>query len=558
MEQTHLILQERYVIQTVLGRGGFATTYLAEDTRSGHSVAIKCLSFEHIDEWKTWELAEREAKVLKHLHHPQIPDYIDFFTREHSDQLEVYLVQEFVEGKNLAQWVKEGRHFSETEVVRIALSLAGVLEYLQHRSPPIIHRDIKPSNIILTYDNRPYLIDFGAVRDQLLSERTRLMGGVTIVGTYGYMPLEQFEGRPVPNSDIFSLGMTLIYLLSHREPADIDKKGLKLNFRPVVHISAGFARILDKMIEPDHTRRYPSATALKRDLENLQQRRVPYIPVGTPKFWLPVLGVILLFLVLMVRPDRPPVAPEDTPSTSNITRQSSRSTENTPAPEYKPTIPEGNPVVKGQLRFDGQPVHRLTSAIPRFWFRNEDSGKAYTANAVYLGESQFAIYDLPAGRFGISVNIDANPANPSSYPGDFRAWEVFQVTEQRPLYLEIDLQQIIRLLAPQDNDRVLKGWGAVCDNEVVITSPVTFRWESLGEGVYYDYAIQLIGCPYESKRSIAGETTPRTTLELNLPPNAANEFYLLTLYARKNGRRIGMLMTHGANGYGWDYRFRVR
>ena len=111
------LLNERYEIKETLGQGGFATTYLAVDTETQQQCAIKCLSFRKIEEWKTLELFERETRVLKNLDHPQIPDYIDFFTIETEHDVELYLVQEFVEGKNLAQLVLEGKHFNEQEVI---------------------------------------------------------------------------------------------------------------------------------------------------------------------------------------------------------------------------------------------------------------------------------------------------------------------------------------------------------------------------------------------------------------------------------------------------------
>ena len=89
------LLKQRYEIQDVLGRGGFATTYLAVDTETHQKCAIKCLSFRKVEDWKIWELFEREANILKHLDHPQIPDYIDFFSIETEQDVEIYLVQEY-------------------------------------------------------------------------------------------------------------------------------------------------------------------------------------------------------------------------------------------------------------------------------------------------------------------------------------------------------------------------------------------------------------------------------------------------------------------------------
>lgn len=143
--------------------------------------------------------------------------------------------------------------------------MAGILEYLHNFSPPLIHRDIKPSNIIFVPPDKIYLIDFGAVRDKLLNLE---QGGSTIIGTFGYMPMEQYEGRAVPGTDIYSLGITLIHLLSHKDPAEMEKKHMRIDFRPHLTISKEFAVVIDKMIEPDYKDRFQSAKQLHKTLHN--------------------------------------------------------------------------------------------------------------------------------------------------------------------------------------------------------------------------------------------------------------------------------------------------
>ena len=104
----------------------------------------------------------------------------------------------------------------------------------------------------------------------------------------------------------------------------------------------------------------------------------------------------------------------------------------------------------------------------------------------------------------------------------------------------------------------MKGWGAEWKDMISFQDPVEFAWDSLGEDVYYDYRVSRIEMPYKFKDSAAGGTTSGRRITLPLSPSQENEFYLLEITARRQGRRIGMLMTHGSNGYGWDFRFRVR
>jgi serine/threonine protein kinase len=315
MEQT--ALKERYQILSTLGRGAFATTYLAEDRERGARCVVKELSLRQLDALKTHELFEREARVLKSLDHPQIPKLMDFFTVESDRDVRLYLVQEYLEGKNLADWVASGRRFPEREVVEIALGVARILEYLQSFAPPLIHRDIKPSNVLLTGEGKVHLVDFGAVRDKVLHEPLLQRGGPTIVGTYGYMPLEQFEGQAVAASDVYSLGATLIYLLSHKEPWQMDKDGMRLDFHSHVQVSGGLARVLDRMIEPDWKKRHASAAELRRDLEGLQVRPA----ASKPKALAPVAALILTLLAtagLLTWKEAERAEDRPSPSTVNV------------------------------------------------------------------------------------------------------------------------------------------------------------------------------------------------------------------------------------------------
>jgi serine/threonine protein kinase len=107
--EKYTFLKERYKIKDILGHGGFATTYLALDIKTQQRCAIKRLTFQNVKEWKTWELFEREGKILRHLDHPHIPRYIDFFSIEEEGNIELYLVQEYVEGKSLAQLIQDGK-----------------------------------------------------------------------------------------------------------------------------------------------------------------------------------------------------------------------------------------------------------------------------------------------------------------------------------------------------------------------------------------------------------------------------------------------------------------
>ncbi len=250
-------LSDRYRIIDILGEGNSGITYAAEDlTKLGVTVALKVISLQQTSDWKVLELFEREAKVLEKLQHQGIPRYLNSFHIDTERDRRFYIVQELAKGKSLATWVQQGWRTNEITVRLIARQILAILVYLQKFDPPIIHRDIKPQNIIRDENGSLFLVDFGAVRDTYYST---LMRGSTVVGTYGYMAPEQFRGQALPATDLYGLGATLLFLLTHRSPAEIPQNGLTLDFRDRIQVSDAFASWLEKLLEPDAKDRFASA-----------------------------------------------------------------------------------------------------------------------------------------------------------------------------------------------------------------------------------------------------------------------------------------------------------
>ncbi len=161
--------------------------------------------------------------------------------------------------------VKKGWHPTEIQVKNVAIQILNILRYLHQLNPPIIHRDIKPQNIILQPNGKIFLVDFGAVKD--IYHNTMSMSG-TFVGTVGYMPPEQLRGKAYCASDLYSLGGTLLYLLTHRSPDELPQKRMKIDFRSCVEISPEFADWLEVILEPMWEDRFQSATAALNVLTN--------------------------------------------------------------------------------------------------------------------------------------------------------------------------------------------------------------------------------------------------------------------------------------------------
>lgn len=260
------IIRNRYRLEKVLGHGSMGTTYKAKDLKTQRPVAVKLLHFSRVSEWKVLEMFEREARILQKLSHARIPTYIDYFSLESESDTQFLLVQEYIDGKTLEQMVEEGWRGNEKEILAIFWQLIMILGFLHTLQPPVIHRDINPKNIILSPNQEVYLVDFGAVQERI---RTTFLGGSTIVGTYGYVPFEQFSGQTVPASDYYAVGATLLYMLTHRHPSDFPTEKLKPAFHSTLRASPNITRLLDGLFEADVSKRIASPKAVKKILKKM-------------------------------------------------------------------------------------------------------------------------------------------------------------------------------------------------------------------------------------------------------------------------------------------------
>lgn len=255
----------RYAIVRVLGEGAQGATLEAVDKREGRPVAVKRFSVRGAKSWKDVELAEREARVLSSLSHPGLPAYVDHFEEDGC----LYLVMERIEGESLLELERRGARFDQVEVVRFLNEASAVLDYLHSRSPPVIHRDIKPGNVVRRPDGSFVIVDFGSVRDSLKPE-----GGSTVVGTFGYMAPEQFQGRALPASDVYAVGATALRLLTRREPEALPHRGLAIDVEQALRgqVAPSLVRVLSRMLDPDPDRRAPRIEPLLESLDDVPRR----------------------------------------------------------------------------------------------------------------------------------------------------------------------------------------------------------------------------------------------------------------------------------------------
>ena len=269
-----LLLHGRYHLVKGLGKGGFGATFLAADlSLPGKPLCVIKQLRPNTDNPNflsmARELFEREAKTLGRVgNHPQIPRLLDYF----EDREQFYLIQEFVKGNNLQQEVKKKGVLNETQARQVLKEVLVILRDIHLQK--VIHRDIKPANIIRReIDDKLVLIDFGVVKNTVntaAANQTALTAFA--VGTPGFAPPEQLAMRPVYASDVYALGVTLMYLMSGKAPKNMECDPITgdINWFKYIDVSDSFAEILLKMLEVAVKNRYKTAQEVLDvlDMEN--------------------------------------------------------------------------------------------------------------------------------------------------------------------------------------------------------------------------------------------------------------------------------------------------
>jgi serine/threonine protein kinase len=280
--RSKLVLRERYRAIKVIGQGGFGKTFLAvdEDKPTKPYCVIKQFlpQAQGTDSLqKASELFKQEAMRLDELgKHQQIPELLAYFTHEDNRQ---YLVQQYIEGQNLEQELKQKGVFNEAKVKDLLSDILPILEFVH--SKQVIHRDIKPENIIRRKsDNKLFLVDFGA--SKLVTPYNRSVTG-TVIGSAEYVAPEQINGKAIYASDLYSLGVTCIYLLTGISPFDLfstsEYQWVWRQYLGKNAVSNELGSILDKLIVSATSKRYSSATEVLRDLKGKSAVLTPQIPI---------------------------------------------------------------------------------------------------------------------------------------------------------------------------------------------------------------------------------------------------------------------------------------
>jgi tRNA A-37 threonylcarbamoyl transferase component Bud32 len=249
-------------ISEMVACGGSAAIYAAKDLRGTQIIVKEAVIPKNANaelKAKAIEMFNREAMFLSKLDHPNIAKVLDHFVEnEHH-----YEVIEFIDGLDLRRFVKERGPQPEDFVLNWAEQICEIVVYLHSQDPPIIHRDLTPDNLVLRVDGQLVLIDFGAA-----NAFVGIATG-TMVGKQSYMPPEQLRGKAVPQSDIYSLGATIYFLLTSKDPTPLEVSQVDSS----VHVSPMLNQLLAKCTASEVANRQSSVLELLREIRNIRKQR---------------------------------------------------------------------------------------------------------------------------------------------------------------------------------------------------------------------------------------------------------------------------------------------
>jgi len=264
------ILHGEYLVGKVLGKGGFGVTYLCYDLKGRKKVAVK--------EYFPQSLAQRDSghKTIINTHNPEIYESgAQKFYKEakllyecrsipeivHVEKLfpennTMYFAMEYLVGSNLESYFRNDPHPQENLIIYIAMQVLKSLRMIHGRDEPILHLDISPDNIIFCDSGEVKLIDFGASKAAVGTD----VKTMKVFLKTGFAPIEQYNanGKHGPWTDIYAMGATMYYLLTHRVPPESVTR-LEYDTLDLSGISPGLAAVIRKMMAVKHSERYQNA-----------------------------------------------------------------------------------------------------------------------------------------------------------------------------------------------------------------------------------------------------------------------------------------------------------
>ncbi|WP_042462817.1 serine/threonine protein kinase [Neobacillus dielmonensis] len=260
------VIEGKYEILKLIGKGGMSKVYLAMDKRLNKQWAVKEIEKRARDKNNevVIQSAIAEANMIKKLDHPALPRIVDILDKEDV----IYVIMDYIEGEPLSKILDEYGAQSQEQVIEWAKQLCQVLDYLHTNNPPIIYRDMKPANVMLKPDGNLKLIDFGIAREY----KQENLADTVNLGTKGYAAPEQFggKGQTDPRTDVYCLGVTLYHLVTGKNPSEPPYE-----IYPIRHwnpqLSGGLEKIIQKCTQLNPDDRYQSCAELLYALDHYEE-----------------------------------------------------------------------------------------------------------------------------------------------------------------------------------------------------------------------------------------------------------------------------------------------
>ena len=303
-----MLLDDRFEITDVIAKSGMASLFKANDRKTGAAVAVKVPYLQIESDPAGFDRFKREEEIGLELSHPNILKFIPVEKKSRP-----YIVMEYLEGQTLSELLKAVHPLPEPDAVKIASRVCEALEYMHSKG--VVHRDLKPQNIMLCNDGTMRIMDFGIARSQA-SRRLTFVGFTPAMGTPDYMAPEQVRGsRGDQRTDIYALGAILYEMSTGEAPFGGDSAYVIMNARvtgdPVAprKVNPKLTPVLEEIIlhamERDPNRRYPSAAAMRLELDDYEKVELTdrYARLRAPQVWksrFRLLPLILAFVGLQV------------------------------------------------------------------------------------------------------------------------------------------------------------------------------------------------------------------------------------------------------------------
>jgi len=265
------VIDGKYKILNVIGRGGMSVVYLAMNEKANKQWAIKEVRKDGVSNFDVIKQGLIvETDMLKKFDHPALPSIIDVIDQDGT----FLIVMDYIQGNPLSDSIQEHGALPQSDVIDWAIQLCDVLDYLHNQTPPIIYRDMKPANVMLKPDGKVTLIDFGTAREY----KTANVEDTTCLGTRGYAAPEQFggQGQTDPRTDIYCLGATLYHLVTGHNPSEPPYEIVPIR-QWDESLSQGLENIIIKCTQNNPDDRYQTCTELLYALEHYEELDDVYI-----------------------------------------------------------------------------------------------------------------------------------------------------------------------------------------------------------------------------------------------------------------------------------------